>query len=113
MENQNPTLQKIRLLLDERNMSMYKLAQSSNIPYSSLNSMFNKNTQPSLATLEKICTGLNITMSEFFADDTPVKKNIKQYSREERELIDMYRSLRKSDKKLLQSYIKGFTKKPL
>lgn len=113
MENQNKTLQKIKRLLDERQWSMYKLAQASSIPYSSLNSMFLKNTQPSLSTLEKMCTGLNISMSEFFLDDTPLRQSIEQYTSEELELIDMYRSLNKSDKKILQAYLKGFSKKPL
>ena len=112
MENQNMTLQKIQQILDNKKWSKYKLAQASKIPYSSINSMFNKNTQPSLATLEKICMGLDISMSEFFADDTPIRKD-KKYSREELELIDMYRSLKKADKKILKAYIKGFSKKPL
>ena len=110
---QNKTLHKIQQILDEKNWSKYKLAQASNIPYSSLNSMFNKNTQPSLATLEKMCMGLDITMSEFFSNDTPIKKDNEHYSSEELDLIDMYRSLKKSDKKLLLIYMKGFSKKPL
>lgn len=64
----NYTLKRIRDILDERNLSLYKLAKKSNIPYSSLNSLFQKNNQPTISTLEKICLGLGISMSDFFSD---------------------------------------------
>ena len=35
------------------------LAKESDIPYSSLNSLFLKNNQPTLSTLEKICKGFH------------------------------------------------------
>ena len=50
----NDTLMKIQKLMNERNWSLYKLAKESDIPYSSLNSLFLKNNQPTLSTLEKI-----------------------------------------------------------
>ena len=66
----NHTLTKIKHLLDERNWTLYKLAKEAGIPYSSLNALFLKNNQPTIATLEKICGGFHITLSEFFADDS-------------------------------------------
>lgn len=109
----NRIMTKIQSLLDEREWSIYKLAKESDIAYSSLNSMFLKNTQPTLPTLEKICSGFNITLEEFFAESTPFREKI-QYDTEELEIIDIYRSLIKKDQKLLLSYIRGFArKKPL
>ena len=55
----NDTLMKIQKLMNERNWSLYKLAKESDIPYSSLNSLFLKNNQPTLSTLEKICKGFH------------------------------------------------------
>ena len=49
----NDTLKRINELLDKRNWTLYKLAKESDIPYSSLSSMFQKNNQPTIATLEK------------------------------------------------------------
>lgn len=66
--NNNEILKKIETYMKLRNWSIYKLAKEADIPYSSLNSMFLKNTQPTIPTLEKICSGLNISMSDFFSD---------------------------------------------
>ena len=48
----NDVLQKIKELMEERGWSLYKLAKESGIPYSSLNSLFQKNNQPTITTLE-------------------------------------------------------------
>ena len=71
----NKLLIKIQELLDERNWTLYRLSKESNIPYSSLNSLFLKNNQPTVSTLEKVCDGFHITLSEFFSDDTPKDLN--------------------------------------
>lgn len=70
----NKLLTKIQELLDERNWTLYRLSKEANIPYSSLNSLFLKNNQPTVSTLEKVCDGFHITLSEFFAEDTPYRK---------------------------------------
>lgn len=112
-EKKNHILEKIQYLLEKREWSIYKLAKESDITYSSLNSMFLKNTQPTLPTLEKICAGLNITLAEFFSDDTPFREK-ERFTSEELEIIDMYRVLNKKEQQILTSYIRGFArKKPL
>ena len=63
--------------------------------------MFQKNNQPTISTLEKICKAFNITMSEFFSN-TPLNKKINQeFSKTELELIQTYQNLSKSNQKLL------------
>ena len=57
--NQNYVLSRIKELLEQRNWSLYKLAHEASIPYSSLNSLFQKNNQPTVATVEKICAGFD------------------------------------------------------
>ncbi len=109
----NKTLTKITKLMEERNWSFYKLAKESNIPYSSLNSMFQKNNQPTLSTLEKICHGFHISMAEFFSDCPPYRTDSYSLATDEKALIEMYRQLTGPDQKLLLSYVKGFTKNPL
>ena len=108
----NPILTKIESYMKLRNWSLYKLAQESDIPYSSLNSMFLKNTQPTISTLEKICVGLSISMSDFFADkhlnDVPFAK----ISDEEREFLTLFNGLCKSDQELFMFYARGFSRKP-
>ena len=108
----NPILTKIESYMKLRNWSLYKLAQESDIPYSSLNSMFLKNTQPTISTLEKICLGLSVSMSDFFSnkhlDDIPFAK----MSKEERELLTLFNSLSKADQELFIIYARGFSHTP-
>lgn len=108
----NETLLKIKTMLKERGWSIYKLAKESGIPYSSLNSLFQKNNQPTISTLEKICCGFHISMEEFFSGDTPYSEIRYDFSNEELCIIEMYRSLTSRDRKLFLAYIKGFSKTP-
>lgn len=109
----NKTLKKIEKLMNERNWSIYKLAKESEIPYSSLNSLFLKNNQPTISTLEKICAGFCITMAEFFADTPPYRERSAQFSEEERSVLSILRSLNEREQKILVAYIKGFARIPL
>ena len=86
----NTTLKKIMDLLEERQW----------IPYSSLNSLFQKNNQPTISTLEKICAGFHITMCEFFSDNTPYREKLEEYSKEELDILELYRNLNRTNKKI-------------
>jgi len=55
-------------LLKERNISLLQFSQISNIPYSTLKSGTKPGKHFSLDTIVSICTGLEITLSEFFSD---------------------------------------------
>lgn len=102
----NKTLMKIKELLEERNWTLYKLAKESCIPYSSLNSLFQKNNQPTISTLEKICKGFHITMAEFFMDDTPFHEDTYDITSEELEIIHNIRTLNKHDCRLVMDFMK-------
>lgn len=94
----NKLLTKIQQLLNERNWSLYRLARESNIPYSSLNSLFLKNNQPTVATLEKICNGFHISLSEFFSDSTPYRNETPIITKDEQKLLNAFRTLTNNDK---------------
>ena len=94
----NKSLTKIQQLLNERNWSLYRLARESNIPYSSLNSLFLKNNQPTVATLEKICNCFHISLSEFFSDSTPYRNETPIITKDEQKLLDAFRTLTNKDK---------------
>ena len=61
-------LERIRSLMDERKWSEYRLAKAAKLPQSTISTLFSRNNLPSLPTLEAICGGLGITMSQFFAE---------------------------------------------
>lgn len=106
--NKNITLMKLELLMNKRNWSIYKLAKESDIPYSSLNNLFQRNTEPTLPTLRKICVGLGISLADFFSDES--LSQIPEYTIDEKKLISLYQSLKTSDKKLLMTYAMALNK---
>lgn len=59
-------IERIKALCESRSWTTYKLAKESGITYSTLCTMLHKSNCPSLSTLEKICAGFGITLSQFF-----------------------------------------------
>lgn len=70
-------LQRIKDLLKEYQWSTYKLSVKSGLPQSTLANMFARNNLPTLQTLEMICKGFGISLSQFFdykEDDNTLQK---------------------------------------
>lgn len=105
---QNTTLLRIEKIMAEKQWTVYRLAKESDIPYSSLNNLFQRNTEPTLPTLRKICTGFGISMSDFFSDEPT--SYITEYSADERKLVSLYRNLRLTDQKLLMTYAQALNR---
>lgn len=103
----NDILAKIDQYRKNRNWSLYRLAKESDIQYSSLHSMFEKNTQPTIPTLTKICLGLGISLSDFFSDE--MVKNYNHYTEDEEKLLSAYRTMNKKDKIFIQELSKRFS----
>lgn len=53
-------------LCREKGWSIYRLAKESGIQNSTINAMFKNNHTPNFYSLQKICDGLQITLSGFF-----------------------------------------------
>ena len=77
-------LERLRQILDERGWTEYRLAKISGLSESTIANIFKRNTIPSLPTLEAICNGLGITLSQFFADGDMVEMTL--FIRSEQEL---------------------------
>lgn len=67
------TNEKLRQLLQELGWSEYRLAKNSGLSESTIANIYRRNTVPSIATLEAICKGFGITLSQFFADNEMVE----------------------------------------
>ncbi len=69
--------ERILELCVENNITINKLATISGITQSTLNNIINgRNNSTTIATIKKICDGLEITLEEFFSADT--FKNLEQ-----------------------------------
>ena len=63
-------LNRIQQERQKRNWTEYALAKNSGMTQSTISSWYRENRQPSVASIEKICKGLGISLSEFFLDDS-------------------------------------------
>ena len=76
-------LKKINQLRINRNWSVYRL------PQSTITNMFNRETLPSIVTLQSICNAFGITLSEFFEEEKSIGNDCIDY----REFERIYREL--------------------
>ena len=62
-------LARITQLRQERGWTEYELAKRSGLPQSTISTWYSKNMLPTIASLECICRGFGITLSQFFLED--------------------------------------------
>ena len=62
------TVRRVQDLVAERHMTLYQLTQFSGISDSTLRSTRRRGGQLTVDTIERICDALDITLSEFFAE---------------------------------------------
>ena len=64
---------RLKKLLKERGWTEYRLAKECGLSPSTIANIYHRNTVPSIATLETICKGFGISMSQFFAEHEMVE----------------------------------------
>ena len=95
-------IKRIDFLMKERNWSDYKLAMKSGLSSSTIANIHRRNTVPSIATLEAICSAFGITLAQFFSEETSTI----QLSTEQQELFNVWVSLTEHQKQIICSLIK-------
>jgi len=96
------TLERIKQLLHERRWSVYKLSKLSGVSQSTLSNMFNRNNDPSISTLEDICSAFGITLSQFFADEG----ELVALNKEQVEMLEKWSTLSSEQKSALLKLLK-------
>lgn len=81
-------LERLQALMNARGWTMYRLAKESGLTESTIANIYRRNAIPSIDTLERICRGFGITLSQFFADDELV-----ELSPELRAVFESWRTL--------------------
>ena len=94
-------LERVLHLIDERLWTPYKLSKESGLPQSTVANLFNRNYDPSITTLEAICGGLGITMSQFFAEGELV-----ELTPEQKQFFNDWAVLSPEDKLLVEQLVK-------
>ena len=90
----------IKELMEERGWSEYRLAIASGLSQSTVANIFNRNTTPSVATLENICNGFGITLAQFFAEGDMV-----ELTEEQNEMFAVWSALTREQKDVLAQLI--------
>ena len=75
MSAENYIIDRIEQLCEQKQMSRYRLAQKSGISQSSISTLLNRQSVPTIQTLEKICKGLDMTLAQFFSEDDELPKS--------------------------------------
>lgn len=98
--------ERIRVLMNERGWTPYRLAKESGLSDATVGNIFRRNTVPSMATLEAICRGLKISLSQFFAED-----DLLEATPELKELFDDWVNLTAEQKEAVRHMMKTFRSK--
>ena len=93
---------RLQQLLRERGWTEYKLSKECGLAQSTIGNIFRRNTVPSIATLETICQGFGITMSQFFAECEMV-----ELTPELKTLFDNWIALTPDQKKAVQQMLRA------
>lgn len=97
-------LKRLQGLLDARGWTMYRLAKQSGLTESTIANIYRRNAIPSIDTLEKVCQGFGITLSQFFADGDMV-----ELTPELKVVFDSWRSLTPEQKEATLTMMKAFS----
>lgn len=82
-------LAEITRLRLKRHWSEYELAQHSGLTQSTISTWYRKNQIPTVQTLEKVCDGFGITLSQFFSEHDDAV----YLTSEQKELLDCWAAL--------------------
>lgn len=97
------THERLQKLMEDRGWTKYRLSKECGLSESTLANIFRRNVEPSIATLEAICKGFGITLSQFFSSSDMV-----ELSPELRELFDEWVSLTPEQKSAVLQLLRSF-----
>lgn len=96
-------LNKITKLRLERNWTEYELAKHSGLTQSTISTWYRKNQIPTLPTLEKVCKGLGITLSQFFAEG----EDLIGLTPEQQEMLESWSALNEKQQEIIMELLQN------
>ena len=95
-------LERIEVLMKQRNWSVYRLSKESGLSQSTLSHVFRKDSEPTISTLETICMTFGISLSQFFSDGTFVS-----LTEEQQDILNRWSTLSPEQKRLVIAMIEN------
>lgn len=93
----------IARICKEKKISRYALAKRAGIPDSTVRNMYQKGSTPNFSTLELICSGMGMTVSEFFAQS----EVFPYFTEDQMELMEIYSQLDDKNRQFLLTFARG------
>ena len=93
-------IKRIKELMDKNGFNLYRLSKQSGISLSTLSSMFQKNTDPRVDTIERICAACGISVTQFF------EQSSKDLTDEQSKILALYNALPSDKKRMAYSYLR-------
>ena len=107
MQSENYIIDRIEQLCEKKHISRYRLAQKSGIAQSSISTLLNRKSVPTIQTLEKICEGLDMTLAQFFAGDD----KLPDLTEEQKSLLEEWNAMDEQQRQLVKAYMQGIVRK--
>ena len=98
--------ERIKYLMEQRGWSAYRLSKNSGLSENTIATILKRNSLPSVSTLEAICKGFGITMSEFFAEGELI-----EVSPDTKQLIEYWAGLSVEQKASVLELVKNMNQK--
>ena len=96
-------LERLQKILNDRGWSMYRLSKECGLSESTIANIYRRNAAPSIPTLETICKGFGITLSQFFADAEMV-----ELTPELKEVFENWVSMTQEQKDAILTVMRAF-----
>ena len=106
MEREQPTFDILGRIEQERlsrGWSEYALAENSGLTQSTISTWRRRNLQPNVASLEKICSGLGISLSQFFQEEDSV-----YLTPDQKEILDLWAKLSPAQRTAVSQMLRSF-----
>lgn len=96
-------LEEITRLRLERNWSEYDLSKHAGLSQSTISTWYRKKQIPTIQTLNKLCDGFGITLSQFFAEG----KDAISLTPEQRKMLDSWSALNQQQQQIIMDLLKN------
>ena len=96
-------LNEITKLRMQRGWNEYQLAKHSGLSQSTISTWYRKGQTPTIQTLDKICQGFGITLSQFFAEGDDAIS----LTEEQRDILNSWSALREGQQKVIRDLLKN------
>lgn len=95
-------LKEITRLRLERGWTEYELAKNSGLSQSTISTWYRKGQTPTIQTLDKVCSGFGITLSQFFAEGGAAIP----LTAEQKDMLDSWAALSAQQKQTIRDLLK-------